>query len=253
VATAEPAAAVLAALIAERRPHAVLFAASERGREVAPRVAARLGLGLTGDCIGLIVDEYGRLLQLKPAHGTAVVAPIWSRTSPQVATVRPGSFPLPLADAQRTGAVEHVAMAVDVGRRSRLDGRVVEVDPTWTPLDGARAVVGVGTGIGGPDALPLLQRFAATFGAALGATRRVTDRGWLPRQLQIGITGRMIAPDLYVAVGIRGAPNHTIGIIGARTIVAINPDPDAPIFTLANVGFVADFRPLLERACALLE
>jgi electron transfer flavoprotein alpha subunit len=193
------------------------------------------------------------LLQLKPAHGSAIVAPIWSRTSPQVATVRPGSFALPRAEPQRTAPVERVVVAATVGRRSHLESRVVEVDPTWTPLDGAAAVVGVGTGIGGPDALPLVQRFAATFGAALGATRRVTDRGWLPRQLQVGITGRMIAPDLYVAVGIRGAPNHTIGIAGARAIVAINRDPEAPIFTLANVGFVADFRPLLERACALLE
>ena len=250
--TAEPKAAALAALISAHRPHTLLFAASERGRDVAPRVAARLGLGLTGDCIGLALDARGRLLQLKPALGTAVVAPIWSRTTPQLATVRPGSFPLPVADPTRRAAIERETPRAAVARQSRLHDSIVDIDPTWLPLDGAVAVVGVGTGIGGPEALPLVRRFAATFGAALGATRRVIDRGWLPRQLQIGITGRIIAPDLYVAVGIRGASNHTIGIAGSHTIVAINPDPEATIFSIANVGLVADFRPLLERACELL-
>jgi electron transfer flavoprotein alpha subunit len=251
-ATAEPRAAALAALIDSRRPHTVLFPASERGRDVAPRVAARLGLGLTGDCIGLTFDARGRLLQLKPALGTAVIAPIWSRTTPQLATVRPGSFAVPTADASRHAPVERTTPPVTAVRRSQLHASIVEVDPAWLPFDGAAAVVGVGTGIGGPEALPLVRAFAATFGAAIGATRRVTDRGWLPRQLQIGITGRIVAPDLYVAVGIRGAANHTIGIAGARTIVAVNPDPEAAIFTMANVGFVADFRALLEHATALL-
>jgi len=130
---------------------------------------------------------------------------------------------------------------------------VIETDPSWRRLEGAPAVVGVGTGIGGPEALPLVRRFADLLGAAVGATRRVTDRGWLPRLVQIGLTGRIIAPDLYVAVGIRGAANHLVGIEGARTIIALNRDPAAEIFRCATAGFVGDYRPVLERTCSLLE
>jgi electron transfer flavoprotein alpha subunit len=232
-------------------PYAVLFSASERGRNVAPRVAARLGLGLTGDCIGLALDSDNRLLQLKPALGAGVVAPIWSRTTPQLVTVRPGTFPVPEPDGERPLRSESVALALPSHRTTTLREAVREVDPGWRRLDGAAAVVGVGTGIGGPDALPLVRRFADLLGAAVGATRRVTDRGWLPRLVQIGLTGRIVAPDLYVAVGIRGAANHTVGIEAARTIVAINNDPHAEIFRCATTGFVGDYRPLLERTCAL--
>jgi electron transfer flavoprotein alpha subunit len=134
-----------------------------------------------------------------------------------------------------------------------VGARVTEVDPQLRRLDGARAVVGVGTGIGGPESLPLVRRFADLFDAAVGATRRVTDRGWLPRPLQIGLTGRIIAPELYVAVGIRGAGNHTVGIEASGSIVALNNDAQAEIFQSADVGFVGDFRPLLEQTCAILE
>jgi electron transfer flavoprotein alpha subunit len=246
--------AAIAALLRQRpSPFAVLFSASEYGREVAPRVAARCGLGLTGDCIGLALEAEERLLQLKPALGTQVVAPIWSRTTPQLASVRPGTFPPPRPVAGRSATIERIALTIDVARWSALTERVVEVDPGWRRIEAADAIVGVGTGIGGPEALPLIRRFADLFGAAIGATRRVTDRGWLPRALQIGLTGRIVAPDLYVAVGVRGAPNHTIGITGARTIAALNNDPGADIFADADLGFVGDFRPLLERTCALLE
>jgi electron transfer flavoprotein alpha subunit len=251
---AEPYAAALAAWLGARpRPYAVLFSASQRGREVAGRLAATLDLGLTGDCIGLTLDADGRLLQLKPALGLGVVAPIWSRTTPQLATVRPGSVPLPAADLRRALHLERMEIALGERRATRLRESVVETDPRWGRLEAAPAVVGVGAGIGGPEALPLVARFAALCDAAVGATRRVTDRGWLPRLTQIGLTGRIVAPDLYVAVGVRGAPNHSIGVRAARTIVALNSDRAAEIFRAADVGFVADFRPLLERTCALLE
>ena len=247
------AAALVALLTACRTPHAVLFSASERGRDVAPRVAATLGLGLTGDCIGLTLDRDGRLQQLKPALGTSVVAPIWSRTTPQLATVRPGTFALPLPDFSRSLRLQQVTPVLAPVRTTVLKASVVELDPSWRRLEGAPAVVGVGSGIGGPEFLPLVCRFAALFGAAIGATRRVTDRGWLPRSLQIGLTGRSVAPELYVAVGVRGAPSHTIGIQRAHTIVALNLAAQADIFRIADVGFVADFRPMLERTCVILE
>jgi electron transfer flavoprotein alpha subunit len=247
------AAALVALLSARRAPLAILFSASERGRDVAPRVAATLGLGLTGDCIGLELDRDGRLQQLKLALGTSVVAPIWSRTTPQLATIRPGTFALPRPRLSRPLQLERVTPVLAPVRAAALKESVAELDASWRRLEGAPAVVGVGCGVGGPEALPLVRRFAALFGAAIGATRRVTDRGWLPRSLQIGLTGRSVAPELYVAVGVRGAPSHTIGIQRAQTIVALNLAAEADIFRMADVGFVADFHPMIERTCVILE
>ena len=108
------------------------------------------------------------------------------------------------------------------------------------PLEGAEVVVGIGTGVGGPEGVATVKEFARVLGAAMCATRRVTDQGWVPRQLQVGLTGKSIDPRLYIAVGVRGAPNHTVGIKRAQTVVAINNDADAPIFERATIGLVAD-------------
>ncbi|HEY6394470.1 MAG TPA: FAD-binding protein, partial [Candidatus Binataceae bacterium] len=123
-------------------------------------------------------------------------------------------------------------------------------DESLRPLEGAEVVVGVGIGMGGPQGVSRATEFARRIGAALCATRRVTDQGWVPRQLQVGLTGKAIDPRLYFALGIRGAPNHTVGIKRAQTVVAINNDPEAAIFERANIGLVADWAailPALER------
>jgi electron transfer flavoprotein alpha subunit len=118
------------------------------------------------------------------------------------------------------------------------------VDPSLTPLDGAEVVVGIGMGVGGPDGVKVVTDFAHTIGAALCATRRVTDKGWVPHQLQVGLTGKAIEPRLYFSIGIRGVPNHTVGIKRAETVVAINNDADAVIFERANLGLVGEWEPL---------
>ncbi len=246
--------AALAHAVEARRPAVVLFSSTERGRDFAPRVAARLGLGLTGDAIGLEVDAEGRLVQMKPAFGGSVVAPILSRTSPAMATVRPGVLPryAPAPSrsvtmggprAPQTPRVETMTIPALPPIRA-----VVTQQPAATraaSVSGARVVVGVGFPMGEPANLALCEALAAALSGSLAATRRVTDKGWLPRSIQVGLTGKVIAPDLYVAVGIRGAPNHAVGIQRAGTIVAINKDPKAPIFQMADVGVAVDATELL--------
>jgi electron transfer flavoprotein alpha subunit len=235
--------AALSQAIEARRPKVVLFSSTERGRDFAPRVAARLGLGLTGDAIGLEIDGEGRLVQMKPAFGGHVVAPVLSRTEPAMATVRPGllagAAPAPSRSARRE------TYAVPAMPESRVVVTPHAAAARAASITGARVVVGVGFGIGDPANIPLCEALSGTLSGVLAATRRVTDKGWLPRALQVGLTGKAIAPDLYVAVGIRGLPNHTVGIKRAGTIVAINKDPKAPIFQMADVGAVADATVLL--------
>jgi electron transfer flavoprotein alpha subunit len=235
----------LAKLVQERTPWALLLCASERGRDWGPRLAARLKLGLTGDAIGLELDGEGRMVALKPAFGGNIVAPILSKTYPQMATVRQGVLQLAEPDRRREAGIETVP--VELGAPlTRLVRAVSTLDQTIAPLDGAEVVVGLGMGVGGPEGVEKAKEFARVIGAGLCATRRVTDQGWVPRQLQVGLTGKAIEPRLYFSIGIRGAPNHTVGIRRAETIVAINNDPEAPIFERANIGLVGDWAPLTQ-------
>jgi electron transfer flavoprotein alpha subunit len=239
----ETSAEALAKLIRERTPWALLLCASERGRDWGPRLAARLRLGLTGDAIGLELDGEGHMVALKPAFGGNIVAPILSKTHPQMATVRQGVLQLAEPNPRREAEIETVR--VDLAKPlTRLVSATSTLDDSLAPLDGAEVVVGIGMGVGGPEGVERAKELAHAVDGAMCATRRVTDKGWVPRQLQVGLTGKTIEPRLYFSLGIRGVPNHTVGIKRAETVVAINADPDAPIFERANLGLVGDFAPL---------
>ena len=239
----DTAAEAMARLVRERTPWALLLCASERGRDWGPRLAARLRLGLTGDAIGLELDAEGRMVALKPAFGGNIVAPILSKTHPQMATVRQGVLQLAQPNPRREAEIETVR--VELGKPlTRLVRATSILDDSIAPLDGAEVVVGLGMGVGGPEGVERAKELAHALGAAMCATRRVTDQGWVPRQLQVGLTGKTIEPRLYFSLGIRGVPNHTVGIKRAETVVAINTDPDAPIFERANFGLVGDFAPI---------
>jgi electron transfer flavoprotein alpha subunit len=239
----DTAAEAFARLVKERTPWALLLCASERGRDWGPRLAARLGLGLTGDAVGLELDGEGRMVALKPAFGGNIVAPILSKTYPQMATVRQGV--LELAAPNPTRAAEIETVRVEVGApMTRLINSSSNLDHSVAALDGAEVVIGIGMGVGGPDGIEVVKDFARTIDAGVCATRRVTDKGWVPRQLQVGLTGKSIGPRLYFTVGIRGVPNHTVGIKRAETVVAIHNDPDAAIFERANLGLVGDWEPI---------
>ncbi|HXU09872.1 MAG TPA: FAD-binding protein, partial [Blastocatellia bacterium] len=224
--------------IRTHNPMTVLLGSTSNGRDLAPRIAARLSLGLTADCIDLDIDERGELIQYKPAFGGNIVALIYSKTLPQIATVKPGM--LRAAQADESGNAEVIRLEVPPGqdRRARLMGVRREVSFEVAELDEASRVICVGTGIGGPENLAAIEEMARALDARIGATRRVVDQGWLPRHQQIGLTGKVISPALYIAIGVRGALNHTIGIQQAGTIVAINNDPEAEIFHTSDFGIV---------------
>ena len=202
----------LATAIDAARPYAVLFASTADGRDLASRIAARLGLGLTGDAIDLEVDEEGRLVQLKPALGGNVVAPILSKTLPNLVTLRPGLLtpidPEPNARAKTEQIIAPDFQGADI---TVLEEHLQE-DLGAIALVQAPVVLGVGMGIGGPENIPQISGLARSIGATLATSRNAVHAGWLPHQIQVGISGRTIAPKVYLAVGIRGAFNHTVGI-----------------------------------------
>ena len=240
--TTEAYTATLVAAIQEGRPYAVLLPATVNGRDLAARVAGRLLLGLTGDCVGLEVDGEGQLIQLKPAFGGNVVAPIFSKTRPYMATMRPGLLdPLDPNTARRV-QLNAVPVVAPEDPAVRVLGWAPEPSVDVADLDRAWAVVCVGMGVGGPEGVKEIEPLVQALDAELICTRDVVEEGWLPRQRQVGISGRSIGPALYIGVGVRGDFNHMVGIQRAGTVVAINNNPRASIFRQVDVGVVADWR-----------
>jgi electron transfer flavoprotein alpha subunit len=236
----EPFTSVLCEAIRQYQPFAVLFGATADGRDLAPRVAARLGLGLTGDAIGVEIDEQGRVVMLKPAFGGNIVAPILSRTSPALVTVRSGMLQKPEPDPERRTILMRLPVYPMPVRTRVLSQQIITEE--GLELDGAEIVIGVGTGVGGPDNLPAVHALAQKMHAHLAATRKVVDYGWMPPQTQVGLTGRAIAPRVYLMLGISGQFNHMVGVQRSGTIVAVCDNPEAPIFKQCDYGIVADWR-----------
>jgi electron transfer flavoprotein alpha subunit len=246
-------AAALRAFVEEERPHALLIPSTATGRDYGPRVAGELELGMTGDCVDLAIDKAGRLIQYKPAYGGNIVSVIMGATTPQLATVRPGMF-APV-EPRDDGEAERSDFALDglPGPRTRLVESRREPDTAGYVLDAAAVILCVGKGIGGPGALPEIDDYARRLGAAVGASREVADAGWLPKNRQIGLTGRAVAPRLYLAVGVRGAFEHLVGSVKAGVIAAVNANERAPIFKGADVGLVGDWRESLPPLVDALE
>ncbi|MFZ4585069.1 MAG: FAD-binding protein [Acidimicrobiia bacterium] len=229
------------ALGAAHTPWAILAPSTAWGREVAARVAAQLGAGLTGDAVALEVGAHGELVAWKPAFGGQLVAAITARSAIQMATVRAGV--LPVLEPRHPGAP---ATATLVNARNRVQVLARTRDDNLDVLAEAAVVVGVGRGVA-PTEYDQLEPLCTALGAELGATRKVTDAGWMPRARQIGITGRSIAPRLYVSIGAGGKFNHSVGFRAAGTVLAINPDANAPIFEFADVGIVGDWHEVVPR------
>lgn len=226
------------------QPSIVLSPATSWGREVAARLAADAGAGLVGDAIALRLTG-GALICDKPVAGGHTVAEIHVDSALQVATVRPGV----LAPAAPRPPVLIPTEVVQVDQTCPISRLEEFVDTTIDDMATARVVLGLGAGVQ-PDDYPLAREFAALFGAEIAATRRVTDRGWQPHSRQIGVTGRNIAPAVYLALGVAGKSHHVIGVRGAGTVVAVNDDPGAPIFSVADLGIVARWQDV---AAAALE
>jgi electron transfer flavoprotein alpha subunit len=238
-------ASALSDAIQTYHPYAVIAAATSFGRDFVPRVAAQLGLGMTSDCIGLEINDQLQLVQLKPAFGGNIVAPIVSSTYPQIATIRPGMLTEAESNPARRGTEVRVHPNIDSEPLSKLVEERVEDSSNTLQLDNADVVVCVGFGVGDPENISKIKDFAELINAPVAATRKVVDLKWMPRQLQIGLTGRSISPRLYFGIGVSGAFNHMVGLGQANLVVAINNDPNALIFKNCDYGIVGDYTEVL--------
>lgn len=236
--------AALTAVVKQAAPDLILLAHDAQGQELGPRLAARLGAGCVTDCIGFEVKD-GKVLARKPVFGGKAVAGYLPGSATLVATVRPRTQ-APAADEPGVGTeVMPVALTLSESMGlTRVVDQIREV-AAGPKLEEARIVISGGRGLGGPEPFAELQRFAELVGGAVGASRAACDAGWVPSSWQVGQTGKMVAPDLYIAIGISGASQHLAGISSAKNVIAINKDAEAPIFKRATLGVVADYKTVL--------
>ncbi|MGY5880140.1 MAG: FAD-binding protein [Candidatus Thorarchaeota archaeon] len=232
----------MTSLIAPRKPSVVLFGATGNGRDLAPRVAARMGVGCTADCTGLEIDDERQLVQTRPAFGGNIIAEIITPARrPQISTVRPNVFKPSEPDTSRTGEVEKADIQISpVQVRTRVLEKVSEVVEGMKSVEEADIIVCSGRGIKDPANLELPKQLADLLDAAVGGSRPIVDLGWLPPTQQVGQSGRTVCPKLYFALGISGQIQHLAGMSSSDLIVAINKDPEAPIFSSSDFGIVGD-------------
>ena len=232
---AAPKATVLAQLVSEKSPAAVLLPSNAEGKEVGARLAVKTGGGLVTDAVGVSSD----LTAEQPIFGGSVVVQSKVATGTPVITVRANSTAP--SEAQAAGTVEQVSATFsDADKGARIVEQVVEDKGGRPDLGDASVVVSGGRGVGAAEGFGIIEQLADSLGAAVGASRAATDAGWYPHQNQVGQTGRTVSPQLYIAAGISGAIQHRAGMQTSKTIVAINKDPEAPIFELADFGLVGD-------------
>jgi electron transfer flavoprotein alpha subunit len=249
----EPYSALLVKLIREHRPEILLLGATTRGRDLSAAAAAELETGLAVDCTELSLDTDRRLLQqVRPAFGGNVLLTVATpQQRPQIATVRPRAFEPPERDTARRGGIVRVPVAF---AEEEIATRVLEVlaEEGGINLTEAKVIVSGGRGVGGPEGFAPLQELADLLGGAVGASRSAVDQGWIAYPHQVGQTGVTVQPDLYIACGISGAIQHVAGMRGSRYIVAINKDPEAPIFQVADYGIVGDLKAVVPALTAAL-
>jgi len=237
---------VLEKVVREVRPEIFLLGQTSMGRDLAPRLAFRLGTGVALDCIDLDLDpDSGNLLMTRPVYGGNARAIFTTDARPQMATIRAKAFSPLERDDSRKGEVIKIAAELDPSRVKARFVEKVKAEVTGVKLEDAPVVVSGGRGIGGPEGFRTLEELARLLKGAVGATRAAVDNGWWPSTHQIGLTGKIVTPDLYVAVALSGASQHMAGCSGSKVIVAINKDPEANIFKEAQYGVVGDYRQVL--------
>ncbi|MCK4646984.1 MAG: electron transfer flavoprotein subunit alpha/FixB family protein [Candidatus Aminicenantes bacterium] len=249
--------ALVSNIFQKAAPSIVLFGQADMGRDIAPRLAARLGASICMDCVELAIDPETRsLLQSKPVYGGNAVA-VWASddVQPQIVTMRPRAAAPAEPDPSREGEILPVAVKIDESVIKSILIETVKEEVKGIRLDEAKVIVAGGGGIDGKEGFELLKELAQILGGTIGITRVPCDEGWMPAGLEIGQTGHVVNPDLYVAVGISGAPQHLAGCSGSKCLVAINKNPEAHIFEEADFGIVGDYRealpPLIEKCKAL--
>lgn len=250
-----PYARIAVDLIKEYRPSIMLIGATNNGRDLAPRIASHMRTGLTADCTDLQIGEYkfGKkiwkeiLLQIRPAFGGNVIATIVTpETRPQMATVREGVFKRPVADSSRKGQVIQVNPALT---DQDLIIKIVERVKATKKVDlkSAKIIVSGGMGVGSKENFEIIHELAGVLGGQVGASRAAVDAGFIDREHQVGQTGTTVRPNLYIACGISGAIQHRTGIQESNRIVALNNDPQAPIFSIAQYGIIGDLHEIIPK------
>jgi electron transfer flavoprotein alpha subunit len=235
--TAEGYTNVLANLVKQTRPALVLLGATTAGKDLAPRLAARLAVGLASDCTGFAVQD-GEVLMTRPIYAGKAIATIKEAGRPYMATIRPNIFAAPEADTSRAAEVENIP--ADAGEiRAKVLEMIMEAGER-VELTEADIVVSGGRGLKAPEHFALIEELADVLGAAVGASRATVDAGWKDHSYQVGQTGKVVTPTLYIACGISGAIQHLAGMKTSKYIVAVNKDPEAPIFKVADYGIVGD-------------
>lgn len=234
-------------VVKENSPRIVLIGQTAMGRDLAPRLAFRLGAGLATDCLDLKIDPATKLLvQTKPVYGGNAQAVFISEFMPQMATVRPKAMSPLERDASRRGEIVTTKVDIDASKIRTKILQTAKEEAAGIKLEDAPVIVTGGRGMGGPEPFKtILKELADLLHGAVGASRPPADNGWVPEALHIGLTGKIVAPDLYIAVAVSGASQHMAGCSGSKHIVAINKDPDANIFREAEFGVVGRYEEVL--------
>jgi electron transfer flavoprotein alpha subunit len=233
-------------VIRQIKPRVLILGQTDAGRDLAPRLAFRLGTAATTDCVELAIDPVSkRLLATKPVYGGNALAVFSSETDPQIVSIRTKAMTARAPDASRKGEIINIAAGPDSAAvRARVLNRVVE-EVAGIKIEDAERVVAGGRGIGSAEGFQQLEELAKILKGAVGASRPPCDSGWVADTVQVGLTGKIIAPELYIAVAISGSSQHMSGCSGAKTIVAINKDKEANIFRHARFGAVGDWKKVL--------
>lgn len=227
-------------IIKEIQPEIFLIGATTQGRDLAPRISSSIHTGLTADCIELDISERGLLAATRPTFGGKLMATILCKKYPQMATVRPGVFKPLEQDVVKNTEIIYKIPDLNITPKVELLEFIKGVEEEINDLDSAEIIVAGGKGMKNSDGFKLLKEFAKVLGGAVGASRGAVDMGLADHSIQIGQTGKTVSPKLYIACGISGAIQHIVGMDASKRIIAINIDENAPIFDVADIGYVGD-------------
>ncbi len=231
---------VLNQLIRQEEPQAVLIGNTAIGKDLAPRLAQRLGVGLASDCTGMDYDPSALLTFKRPIYAGKAFAHLSSNVRPILATIRPNTFPVAMPDSRRQAETVQAATQIDPADLKAIVKEVAIAASKRPELTEANIIVSGGRGMKGPENYIIIEELADSIGAAVGASRAAVDSGWKEHKFQVGQTGKTVAPTLYIACGISGAIQHLAGMGSSKFIVAVNKDPEANIFNVADYGIVGD-------------
>lgn len=241
-------------VINEVKPEIVLIGATTQGRDIAPRISSALNTGLTADCTNLDINEKGMLAATRPTFGGGLMATILCKNMPQMASVRPKVLQAACSPVVKNTEFIEIQPQIDnVEKHVELVEFIPNKQVSGKRIDEAEIIVSGGKGLKSPEGFKMLEELADVLSGAIGASRAAVDAGWVDHSIQVGQTGKTVMPKLYIACGISGAIQHTVGMNASDKIIAINKDPKAPIFNIADVGIVGDVYEVVPELIKILK